>query len=111
MTQEEYIRMEEQWQQQYDTEHNEALANKAEFKQASLSLMVSTLTMQAMIAMGKLEHPSGQSLPVNLEQARFMIDTISVLQKKCDPTMTEDEKNFLKDTLYHLRDNYLNSIP
>lgn len=107
MTEEEFNKVNEQWHAQYDTEKNEAIANKVEFKEANLTLFISTLAMQAMIALGRLDNPNGIDVGVNLEQARFMIDTITVIAEKTTNNLNEEEEKFLTDTIYHLRTNYL----
>lgn len=107
MTEEEFEQVNQKWNAQFDTEKNEAIANKIEFKEANFTLFVSTLAMQAMIAMGKLDNPSGIENPVNLEQARFMIDTITVIAQKTANNLNVEEEKFLTDTIYHLRSNYL----
>lgn len=110
MTDEEFTILNEKWIAQYDTEKNEAIANQVEFKEANMSLFISTLAMQAMIAMGKLDSPTGMSSTINLEQARFMIDTITVIAQKTANNLSVEEEKFLKDTIYHLRENYLDAV-
>lgn len=110
MTEDEFLEVDTKWHDQYDTEKNEAIANKVEFKEANITLFVSTLAMQAMIAMGKLDSPTGVEVPVNLEQARFMIDTITVIAKKTENNLSVDEEKFLTETIFHLRQNYLESV-
>lgn len=107
MTEEEFQQVDQKWHAQYDTEKNEAIANKVDFREANFTLFVSTMAMQAMIAMGKLDNPSGLESSPNLEQARFMIDTITVVAEKTANNLSEEEEKFLAETIYHLRTNYL----
>ena len=43
----------------------------------------------------------------NLEQARFMIDSIAVLKDKTNGNLSEEENKFLTESLYHLQKYYM----
>jgi len=50
-----------------------------------------------MIAMGKLENPLTKKNEVNLEQARFLIDTLGVIQEKTKNNLNAEEEKLLEE--------------
>jgi len=67
----------------------------------NLSFLTSSLGMQAMMAMGILDNP------VDLEQAKHLIDTIQMLYEKTEGNRTADETATLNALLHELRMAYL----
>jgi hypothetical protein len=63
--------------------------------------------MQAMIAIGKLENPLNGKVERNLEQARFLIDTLGIIKEKTKGNLTPDESKLLDDSLFSLRTMYI----
>lgn len=70
---------------------------------ASLTTLVSTLATQSLHAMGMIEIPGAPKSEANLEIAKHLIDTISVLQEKTQGNVTPDEARLLEDALHQLR--------
>lgn len=97
--------LQRKWQEELKREKDEK-GNK-EFKEPNFTLLVSSLTMQAMIAMGKLESPITGKTSTNFEQARFLIDTLPVIKEKTGGNLTAEEEQFLENSIFHLRNNYL----
>lgn len=73
------------------------------------SIIVNMFGMEGMVALGKLKHPANNSLEVNLEQAKFIIDLLSVLEDKTKGNLSETEQKLLDYTLSNLRLNYVQS--
>lgn len=73
----------------------------------SFSIFLSSLTMQAMIAMGKIENPLTKKVEVNYDQAKFLIDTIEIIKEKTKNNLTPEEEKLLEESLYNLRMIYL----
>jgi hypothetical protein len=73
------------------------------------SVIVNMFGMEGMVALGKLKHPANDSLSVNLEQAKFIIDLLSVLDEKTKGNLTDVEQKLLDYTLSNLRLNYVQS--
>ena len=64
---------------------------------------ISTLAMQAMIALGEMAHPqTGQPEP-DLNQARYLVDVIQLLSDKTQGNLSKEEAQELKTLLYELR--------
>ncbi len=100
-------KVDEDWKRQIEKEKEETKEREETFHQPSFTILVSSLSMQAMIAMGKLESPITGKKEENLQQARFLIDTLGILKEKTKGNLTAEEENFLEDSLFHLRMNYV----
>lgn len=68
---------------------------------------VSTLALQASIFMGQLPNPGTQKTEEDLPQAKFIIDTLGMLQEKTKGNLAADEIELLGNVLYELRTIYL----
>jgi hypothetical protein len=100
-------RVDEDWKMQAQKEKKEAKEKNEVYHEPSFTVFLSSLTMQAMIAMGKLENPVTKSIEKNLEQARFLIDTIAILKEKTKGNLSGDEETLLNDALFNLRMLYV----
>ncbi len=97
----------ESWKSQVEKERQETHEKDQVFHEPNFMLLISSLSMQAMIALGKLENPVTGKTEENLEQSRFLIDSISLLKEKTSGNLTTEEEKFLDDSLFHLRMNYI----
>lgn len=71
------------------------------------SVIVNMFGMEGMVALGKMKHPASDSLQKNLEQAKFIIDILSVLESKTSGNLTDVEQRTLDYTLSNLRLNFV----
>jgi hypothetical protein len=69
--------------------------------------LVMMFQIAAMQQMGKVQNPLTQKVERNLEQARFSIDMLEMIQAKTKDSLSETEKKFLEHALFELRLNYL----
>ena len=76
----------------------------AEMLFLQLILMFQTAALQQM---GKLTNPLTQKVEKDLEQAKFSIDILGMLEEKTRVNLSEEEKKFLDYVLFELRMNYL----
>lgn len=74
---------------------------------ASLDTLVSTLATEAMVSMGQLPHPATGHAAVNLDQARYFVDTLAVIQQKTQGNLTPEESQGLEAVLHQLRMLYV----
>ncbi|MCX5801765.1 MAG: DUF1844 domain-containing protein [Candidatus Eisenbacteria bacterium] len=72
--------------------------------------LVINLQSTAMIALGKLISPLTQKIERNLDQARFTIDMLGMLEDKTNGNRTEEETRTLRTALTELRMNYLDEV-
>ena len=70
------------------------------------SLFISSLSMQALILLGEMDSPFTHKKEENLDQAKYVIDTIAMLKEKTRGNLTDDEINFMDNILYELRMKY-----
>jgi hypothetical protein len=75
--------------------------------EVSFDHFISSLTMEALVALGEMPHPAtGQSM-VSLAQAKYIIDVLGVLDEKTAGNLTVEEQQLLQDALYQLRMRFL----
>lgn len=67
------------------------------------TFLLSSLSMQALIALGELPHPATQSPQIDLEQAKMLIDILGALKEKTQGNLTSEEAQTLEGLLYELR--------
>jgi hypothetical protein len=105
-------KVDEGWKEQVEKE-KEQIKEGAEEKQdfsvpePTFSFFVTTLSVQASISLGFLENPATNKKEENLEQAKFLIDTLSMVQEKTKGNLSDEEKNLLDNLLFELRNAYI----
>ena len=70
------------------------------------SLFISSLSMQALILLGEIDSPFTHKKEINLDQAKYVIDTIVMLKDKTQGSLTKEELSFMDNILYELRMKY-----
>lgn len=73
----------------------------------TFSSFVISLGSSSLMLMGEQLDPEQGALPVNLPQAKEIIDLLSVLEDKTKGNLTPDEQTVLRDMLYALRMKYV----
>ncbi len=112
------IIVDEDWKAQVEAEKEAAKAakgpsaraerrSKEPLPPASLSLLASSLGMQAMVAMGLVLGPDGEKPEPDLEEAKHAIDMLDVLWQKTEGNRTAEETALLDHLLHELRLGYL----
>ena len=71
------------------------------------SFFVSTLSLQASIALGQIANPTTNKTEEDFTQAKFLIDTLGMLEEKTKGNLNADESKLLENLLYELRNIYL----
>jgi hypothetical protein len=72
------------------------------------NFFVTTLAMQATIALGEVPSPMTQKQEIDLKQAKFIIDVLGILQDKTKGNLVDEEAQLLEELLYGLRMSYVN---
>jgi hypothetical protein len=67
------------------------------------STHVVSLASTALIALGKMPTPDGESHPIDLETARHLIDVLAMLEAKTKGNLDEAEQKLLASLVYDLR--------
>jgi uncharacterized protein DUF1844 len=73
----------------------------------TFSSFVISLGSSSLMLMGERLDPEQQAVPVNLPQAKEIIDLLSVLDEKTKGNLTSEEQTVLRDMLYALRMKYI----
>lgn len=73
----------------------------------TFSSFVISLGSSSLMLMGEQFDPQQPAMPVNLPQAKEIIDLLSVLEEKTKGNLTSDEQTVLRDMLYALRMKYV----
>ncbi|ULA63595.1 MAG: hypothetical protein LZF86_110294 [Nitrospira sp.] len=92
--------------------HKPALSEPDAAQQApafpvTFSSFVISLGSSSLMLMGETLDPQQQAIPVNLPQAKEIIDLLSVLEEKTKGNLTSEEQTVLRDMLYALRMKYV----
>jgi len=75
------------------------------------STHVLSLASSALIALGKMPAPDGDSLPLDLETAKHLIDVLAMLETKTKGNLDEAETKLLASLIYDLRVAYVDAQP
>ena len=68
---------------------------------------ITTLILQASIALGHMANPATEKVEEDLTQAKFLNDTLGMLQEKTKGNLNQEETELLENLLYELRVAYL----
>jgi hypothetical protein len=82
-------------------------AHQAPAFPVTFSSFVISLGSSSLMLMGEKLDPQQQAGPVNLPQAKEIIDLLSVLEEKTKGNLTSEEQTVLRDMLYALRMKYV----
>jgi hypothetical protein len=84
-----------------------ATSQEAPALPVTFSSFVISLGSSSLMLMGEQLDPQQQPIPVNLPQAKEIIDLLSVLEDKTKGNLTSEEQTVLRDMLYALRMKYV----
>lgn len=68
---------------------------------------VTSLSFQAMIFLGIIPNPLTNQTEKNTKQAKFLIDTLSMLKEKTVGNLSKQEEELLTTSLYELQMRYV----
>lgn len=97
-------KVDESWKNSVETEKvSEEATPENNLPVSSFSFFVSSLGVEAMIALGQAPHPATNEKKENLSQAKYLIDIIQMLAEKTKGNLIKEEEEILQDLLYHLQ--------
>ena len=105
-------KVDEEWKKEARLEKDKEKIKPKEEKprfqvpEANFMLFISSLVREAMIHLGVVANPLTKKTEANLDQARYLIDTLSILQQKTKGNLTDEEKKFLDTMLDELKIQY-----
>ena len=68
---------------------------------------IASLGFQAMIFLGEIPNPLTNQTDKNLKQAKFLIDTMTVIREKTTGNLTKEEAELLNGSIYELQLRYV----
>lgn len=74
---------------------------------ADFSFFITTLALQASIALGQVPNPATQKKAKDLKQAQFLIDTLTMLKEKTKNNLTDEETRLHENLLHELKMRYV----
>ena len=60
--------------------------------------------------MGKIQNPITKKVERDLNQAKFSIDMLEMIQQKTEGNLSQNEKTYLDHVLFELRMNYVDEV-
>ncbi|NQU18937.1 DUF1844 domain-containing protein [bacterium] len=102
-------RVDESWKETIEKEKMEAPEGKEKkeipIPEANFSFFITTLGLQVAIALGEIPNPLTNKTEENLEQAKYLIDTLDMLKEKTKNNLAKEEEQMLESLLYdfHLK--------
>ncbi|MBL7196866.1 MAG: DUF1844 domain-containing protein [Candidatus Omnitrophica bacterium] len=98
---EENKKVDESWKEAVEKEKQEAPTKEETFiPEANFGFFVTTLGIQAAIALGEVPNPITNKKEENIEQAKYLIDTLDMLKEKTKNNLTKEEQEVLNNLLY-----------
>jgi len=100
--------IDERWKEAVEKE-KENLEKVGKFipPEPDFKFFISTLSLQASIALGYIPNPATNKTEEDLTQAKFLIDTLNMLKEKTKGNLSQEESAFLENLLYELRMGYI----
>ncbi len=90
-----------------DTVKQPAQKTKQQIPEASFNLFISSLASQILINLGEMASPFNKKKNLDLDQAKFTLDTLQIIKDKTEGNLTDGETKYLDTLLYDLRMRYV----
>lgn len=103
-------KVDEGWKKQMEHEKTKDVGEEEENRQlAAPSFMhvISIFATQAMLQLGEIEHPVTKQSEIDLNGARYSIDTLELLKEKTKGNLSDEENRALENVLYDLKMRYV----
>ncbi len=96
-----------QEEKEKDTVKQPAQETKQQIPEASFNLFISSLATQTLINLGEMKSPFNKKKELDLDQAKFTLDTLQIIKDKTKGNLADDETKYLDTLLYDLRMRYI----
>ena len=96
-------KVDESWKDSIEKEKQKSTPPSQEemaMPKASFSFFVTTLGIQIAIALGEVPNPVTNNKEENLDQAKYLIDTLEVIKEKTKNNLTKEEQQVIDSLLY-----------
>ncbi len=91
-------------------EFNDKIGNSRPQTEPEFNVFITSLGIQAMIFMGEMPNPLTNETKVELDRARYLIETIAMINSKTRGNLTTEEQKLIDDILYGLRLKYAEKV-
>jgi hypothetical protein len=71
---------------------------------------VTSLGFQALIFMGEIPNPMTNEVEKNMDQAKFLIDTLDMIKEKTAGNLSQPESELLENSIYELQTRYVQIV-
>lgn len=95
------------WKEKVQREKKELSAQKEIALEVNFTNFVNGLGLECLIALGKLENPFTKKKEKNLQQAKYIIDTLDMLKSKTEGNLLPMEKKNLEELITYLKFSYV----
>ncbi len=104
--------VDEEWkkhiqEEKKDTGKQPTQKTKQQIPEASFNLFISSLATQTLINLGEMASPFNKKKALDLNQAKFTLDTLQIIKDKTKGNLADDETKYLDTLLYDLRMRYI----
>lgn len=97
-------KVDENWKENTQKEKTEAKNANPDFAfEPDFKFFVTTLGLQASVALGLIPNPANNKKEEDLKQAKLVIDTLDILKTKTKGNLDKEESQLLENMLYELR--------
>ena len=101
-------KVDESWKENVEKEKQEPKAQDGFVPpEPDFKFFITTLALQASIALGHMANPATGKTEADPIQAKFIIDTLGMLGGKTKGNLIQEETDLLENLLYELRTAYL----
>lgn len=87
-------------------EFDDKIGNSKSAAEPEFNVFITSLGMQAMIFMGEMPNPVTNETTLELDRARYLIETIAMIGNKTKGNLSAEEQKLVDDILYGLRLKY-----
>jgi len=92
---------------QPEAQKESSKGQEPEMPPVDFNLFISSLGMQALMGLGEIENPISNKKEKSLPQAKYLIDTLSMVQEKTKGNLSEQESSMVEQMVFQLRMKYV----
>lgn len=103
-------KVQDEKEQAEETEpEREEQAQERAMPDASFVNFIATLQLQVLVSLGDVQNPATKKAEKDLQQAKYLINMLGVMQDKTRGNLEDKEKRLLDNVLYESRMRYVNA--